>query len=251
MNGEITYRHGIVSFLDILGFSTWVDQPETTASEVYNILHHARENSHVDEETTQILGIRNIAISDCMIRTAEIDEPLGQVHAPAILSEILALAYVQLGFFELTRKPIRGGITHGRCHQDDDNFVFGPAYQEAVRLEKEAKHPRIVVSEAIIRDFKGYPEGNGDVTFANADQEFAELVKVDPDDGKHFIDYMGIFLSDPDANRDLFLKEHRAFILDNLHQHAGTKHYDKYVWLREYHNRTMADLQDGEDFLIP
>ena len=127
MNDEITYRHGIVSFLDILGFAAFVDHAETTASEVYNILHQAREKSHVDEETTQILGIRNIAISDCMIRTAEIDEPLDQVLAPVILSEILALAYVQLEFFEVARKPIRGGVTHGRCYQDDDNFVFGPA----------------------------------------------------------------------------------------------------------------------------
>ena len=134
MTGEITYRHGIVSFLDILGFATFVDHAETTANDVYNILRQARENSHVDKKTTQILGIRNIAISDCMIRTAEIDEPLTQVLAPEILSEILALAYVQLGFFEIARKPIRGGITHGRCYQDDDNFVFGPAYQEAVRL---------------------------------------------------------------------------------------------------------------------
>lgn len=104
---------------------------------------------------------------------------------------------------------------------------------------------------SFINDFKGYPEGKGDMTFANADQEFGELVKVDPDDGKHFIDYMGIFLSDPDANWELFLQDHRAFISDNLHQYEGTEHHDKYVWLREYHNRTIAALRDGEHFLVP
>ena len=111
-------------------------------------------------------------------------------------------------------------------------------------------HPRIVVSESIINDYRGYPEGQGDITFGNADQEFNGLIKVDPDDGKHFIDYMSVILDDADANWEFFLQEHREFISDNLQEHEGTKHYDKYVWLREYHNRTVAALQNGEHFLI-
>ena len=250
MNDEIAYGHSIVSFLDILGFAAFVEDTATPANDVYTILKQAREKSYVDGQMTEMCGIRNIAISDCVIRTAEIDEPFDQILAPEILSELLALAFVQLEFFEVARRPIRGGITHGRCYHDDNNFVFGPAYQEAVKLEKAAKSPRIVVSESIINDFKGYPEGQGDITFANANQEFDELVKVDPDDGKRFIDYMSVILSDPDANRELFLHQHKDFISDNLHE--STKHYDKYVWLRDYHNRTVAafELTQGPGTLI-
>lgn len=247
-NSKIAYKHSIVSFLDILGFDAFVEGTATPAYDVYKILSQAREKSNVDRQMTKMCGIRNIAISDCMIRTSEIDVPFDQIFAPEIFSELLALAFIQLEFFEVARRPIRGGITHGRSYHDDNNFIFGPAYQEAVKLEKTAELPRIIVSESIINDFKGYPEGQGDITFANAKQEFEELVKVDPYDGKHFIDYMSVILSDPDANWELFLQQHKEFILDNLHE--GTKHYHKYSWLRDYHNRTIAEFGNAELFHI-
>jgi len=250
MNDEIIYKHSIVSFLDILGFGLFVENKSTTANDIYKILMQARKKSNVDGQLTKACGVRNIAISDCMIRTAEIDEPLDQVLAPEILAELLALAYVQLEFFEVVKKPIRGGITHGKCYHDDNNFVFGPAYQDAVKLEKKARYPRIVVSESIIKDFKGYPEGEGDIAIGNAKQEFDELVKVDPDDGAYFIDYMSVLLCDPGAFCENFLCQHKEFISNNLHENNDNEHYEKYEWLRNYHNRTIVACGYAEQFHI-
>ena len=38
MNGEIVYRHSIVSYLDIIGFGKFVEDTATPANDVYNIL---------------------------------------------------------------------------------------------------------------------------------------------------------------------------------------------------------------------
>ena len=57
MNGEIAYRHSIVSFLDILGFGTFVEDTATSANDVYNILNQAREKSNVDGQMTEMCGI--------------------------------------------------------------------------------------------------------------------------------------------------------------------------------------------------
>jgi hypothetical protein len=67
---------------------------------------------------------------------------------------------------------IRGGYSFGQLYHQN-GVVFGEAMVEAYRLEsREAINPRILVSDRIIDQMKGLPEGNRDFLLQDVDRRW-------------------------------------------------------------------------------
>ena len=241
----IQYSHCIVSFLDLLGFKEFVEK-EKNPDKISAVLNLVERATEVDPKYKKDLGIECMCFSDSVIRCAKMDSEA--LTAPDLLAELLALMHIQ---GELINQGIivRGGVTHGPVYIDERR-VFGPAYQRAYELEsKWANYPRIMVDDAIIKDFAGYEEGKGDPKFAQADEDLMGLVRQDECRG-WFLDYLRA-LSDEfewEEQYAAFLCDHRDLIAAKLKAHAANTTVQlKYAWLAEYHNAWVQKL--GKKFL--
>jgi hypothetical protein len=254
-----TYSHGIVTFMDLLGFKEFVNR-EPDADKINKVLDTVQKFVHVDKEEQQILGLRSIAVSDSVVRFALVDDP-SHLPAPNLQLELLGLIHIQ---GELANQGIlvRGGVTHGAVFIDGIR-CFGPAYQRAYQLESEvATYPRIVVDQCVIDDYIGYPEGRGDRTFGGAEEEIMELLRRD-DARTWYLDYLGAMSTEVEDNSVYidFLGRHRDLILKNMKDNVGKDSVlRKYDWLAEYHNSVVNLLKDTvlavygvakKDLLVP
>ncbi len=116
------------------------------------------------------------AFSDSIIFYAPLNDKLGrEVPASSCFTVMAALAYVQL--WSLSRGyPFRGGVEIGRAavFKGDQNFdqILGPALSDAVKLERQAQFPRILIGEGARDYFKNHllqpdtPENYANRTYA-------------------------------------------------------------------------------------
>src|SRR5438552_33015 len=105
-----TYRHGLVSFIDLLGFGAIVDagaSPDT----ILRMLESVKRSSHVSVDTKRAIDLEYLCISDCLIRSLHLEHP-EKTTAPELQQELLDLVHIQ---FELLAYglPIRGAVVHG------------------------------------------------------------------------------------------------------------------------------------------
>jgi hypothetical protein len=126
---------------------------------------------------------------------------------------------------------IRGSITEGLLYIDE-NYIFGSGLICAYELENEiAVYPRIILDKNLSTDKvdKSYPD---------------KLFCLDGD-GYYFIDYL--------KNRGDGFKiheKHKDLVKEELSKNGvSEKIYQKYLWCREYHNRTCKKY-NLEDMII-
>jgi hypothetical protein len=233
-----------VTFLDLLGFGQMIDAG-IPPDEVLKMLREVRRVAHEDAETKKLVKIEYLCISDCMIRALQLENPR-KVTSPELQSELLQLAHMQTELI-LRGYPVRGAVTHGSVYFKG-RTLFGPAYQNAFRIEsKVAKFPRIVADKCILTDFVGYPEGNGDSSYADADVEVKSLIRQDAADGEWFIDYIKAMESEYDYAVEYakFLVAHANFIRRRLVENAAnSERLPKYKWMENYHNSTITEFPD-------
>jgi len=238
------YKHGIVTFLDLLGFANAVASGKPVI-EILEMLNAVNEAAFEDSETKKLVQIEYMCVSDCMIRSLHLKDP-AKVTAPELQQEMLQLCHMQCRLI-LQGFPVRGAVSHGPVYFTG-RTLFGPAYQKAYILERDAaQFPRIIVDQAVVDDFVGYPEGKGDTSHGGAMNELRGQIRKDKD-GMWFVDYLRSFRSELDSEveyRD-FLSAHRRLIADRLVAHAGSVGIcQKYEWMRGYHNEVVQELPDA------
>lgn len=140
-------------------------------------------------------------LGDCALVNLFLDELKHQIHELTIYA----------GF------PIRGAVSVGGL-MFTEKFLYGPALVEAVKLEKDAIFPRIVLSPSVLKYIE--PESP------------AEALTIKDADGNSFIHYLGGL----NGNRGT-LEAHRDFVKKGLADNARkVRERQKYEWLARYHN---------------
>ncbi len=133
------------------------------------------KNLKADLEKLQGNDVKSYAFSDSLIFYASLNTQQGRlVPVSSCFSILTALACTQL--WSLARGiPFRGGVEIGRAAQFNGNQVLGPALSDAVKLEKQAQFPRILVGN----EFHNYLQLCSQLPLATpesrANRAFAEI----------------------------------------------------------------------------
>jgi len=129
----VDYENKFIIFVDILGFSTFVNENKFTLDELIRfttLLKEGNKDGKLCPESDfqeSDFNFEITQISDCLILTSEVSE--------AGLLKILNHAWTSL--FQLMKEGImcRGYITQGLVYHQDSQII-GPAYQKALDKEK-------------------------------------------------------------------------------------------------------------------
>lgn len=232
--GKPILRECAVAFLDVLGIRALSTAPERLENlqRLISGLDLAREEAMLEsQESWQALSwfTDNVVVA-FPILPGYIDEE------PALGSALRAATYIQLRM-AISGFLVRGGITFGEIHMAP-NVAFGPALIEAVELEAQAKHPRVLLSEGAVslqrKVMKSYARGAAPQAFEMA---------VDSDDAV-FVDYLH-FWAQEEHDEDVFrfgFKAHRDTAKKGLEDSPDAVR-PKYEWLAGYHNWTAEALR--------
>ncbi len=126
-------------------------------------------------EKLQGNDVKSYAFSDSLVFHASLNTQQGRlVPVSSCFSILTALVCAQL--WSLARGcPFRGGVEIGRAALFNGNQILGPALSDAVKLEKQAQFPRILIGN----EFHNYLQINSqlplDTPENRANQEFAEI----------------------------------------------------------------------------
>lgn len=149
---KINYECRAVGFIDVLGFGNIVNSsvcngaPSPKLENLVRILESAVPSfdAMVDPDVPIELIPKHIYISDCIILSAPVKTPNNPDYNGL---EILCMRIIQIGLALLEHGYlIRGGVSVGPVWHNESNIV-GPAYQKAVKIEKETRAPRVVLSD--------------------------------------------------------------------------------------------------------
>lgn len=135
------------------------------------------------------------------------------------LSEIAAQLQQILLFSKL---PVRGGITIGKLYIDN-RIIVGPAVVQAVNLEKQAIHPRVLLDKNVITQIQGatFPE---------------EYFLYTAPDEKVSLNYISF--------NDHFYNEHKRIVNEKLIEHkSDSTIYKKYKWLLEFQENVSKHIK--------
>lgn len=204
------WEYGVVSFIDILGFSSIVEN-DARKLEPKNL---ERINDGLNEirQTSKDFGIEIILFSDSIVLSTALDNS-------AILNIFKSSIKIQRSL--LTKNILtRGGLAFGKHHQDEKT-LYSEALIKAYNLEtKRAKFPRIIIDP----DLLDWVTNDRDTT-ANQVQEIHEISLCDKD-GEIFLDYLS-----PD------ILQYSLSILNTANSTTKSPGIlEKYQWLDSYHN---------------
>lgn len=170
---ELKYERRIIAFIDILGFKEIVKQSEFDTSKIellYSVLDYLKDWETSEkwnlkfleiEEDAQKKGVENFDIRGKTNSTSFSDSIVVSVQVDNNVNEMVSTLIVNLAYIGaiLLEKGIlfRGGLTIGNIVHKDNGTVFGQGLIDAYLLEsKSAKHPRIILSDKLIKELN-YP----------------------------------------------------------------------------------------------
>ena len=252
-----SYRSAVVTFIDILGFSDLIEgsrreknQDIDRVGKILRLLKSVKEahrfgRAKADAEGKQLKIFFFDNFSDCIVRSTLFDSSEEQVRT--IESELLLVAGMQADVTTRQSVMLRGGMAMGELYRDEEGeFIFGPAFVEAYRLEKKAVVPRIVISEDIMALMRE-KQGSFLTTYVRQDE-----------DGVSFIDYLhGAYIDldmwpSPDVRTcDEMLAAHKEAV-ENKNTELRTQKIDvrlKAHWMATYHNQVVERLAAALPYL--
>lgn len=193
------------------------------------------------------------------------------------LQTIIFNCFTEKGIF------LRGGIS-SKCSYIKDNFAVGEGLIEAYLAESSiAKSPRIVLHPNIEENTKLIEK-----IFFLSDVMYGgkSLIQRDSKDSVLFLDYMGFALASSDLNSqsvaraavvdpvgflaqknvtENYVRRHYEALSAKFHEltsrleamEAGSESHEKisrvlskFIWLKEYHNRSIAGIKELERYLV-
>lgn len=255
-HNKLVYTKRIIAFVDILGFSTFISDSisDTTVRrkllKATELIHKIKERH---DEKCQISTFSDSAV---------ISYPL-DLHG-SLFNILVDVIHLQLWLGQIGIM-IRGGITIGDLYHDGD-ILFGPAMNEAYRLEsKVATYPRVIIESDILkkaykssceknpygdesewRDImscvKGddYTEEKNDadiffVDFLHQDKELYEF-------GDEYLEWLRDFRVAIVEGLNRYSRSSKEYqIMHSDEQRLADKIFKKYRWIREYWNSVVTD----------
>ena len=249
------YQECIVSFLDILGFRSLIN--ELSASEIRQRLEIFRKFSRPDESEKRgkyygqgiFSDPGHEIVSDAVVRARPIRT---EVRDGPLVLELIDLLHIQMQCVEYGI-ALRGAVVIERLHLGPnlEGPFFGPGLVMAYEMEtNEVIFPRICIEESVIDLLKSdgslLKEGH---TLEYEPETIENFVRSD-DSGLYYIDYLkGSFheLDNDYAGYWNFLERHKNLIEAGLSNSSLPKHRRKYVWLKNLHNSRIDRLIEQTD----
>lgn len=156
LNPEEIYTDRCIAFLDILGFKDLVDKSVVDPAErlvLYKMLHHDHSAHYSSLFSSPLTTPDGIPSSPPSMRTTVFsDSIVSSFEAADNPSHILiAICDIFCGFCA-NNFFLRGGFSSGELFHEG-NVLFGPAMNEAYRLENTAIYPRIVIDPKLVYNF--------------------------------------------------------------------------------------------------
>lgn len=165
---EKEYKECYIAFLDMLGFKSLIKTQHF--EDLINIFEKIRYPYNVNSKITDSLGkdvpnsekfyrINTKIISDSICLYIEADDDI------KLFLLIFACCNIQWELLNCdTPIFVRGGIVKGHIYSDGD-IIFGEGLTRAYLLEEEnAKYPRIIMTNDILRSMRTADSQNGKTT---------------------------------------------------------------------------------------
>jgi len=232
------FEQRAVAFLDILGFSEFLRQAETTPQKKneFDVLKHLIDshirwnNEHLAPTVPDAVKPKYIFISDSIVLSAPLSEQ-GFDGLVVVSQTCIDLSHklLEKGFL------LKGGISVGSVWQEPGN-IFGSAYIEAYLLHEKARGPTIELTTRAIDHLKGASHRNAPLTIL-------ELWITQPD-GRVTLDALypsyirGVTQY---ARTEHAFKQYRAWIhvrLDELTRFGSA--WEKWEMMRNLFNDALA-----------
>lgn len=203
------YEDRIVCFIDLLGFKSAIDQSlseDNVRIRLYETIHDLKPEKVLNET----YGTIPLALLDKAgtvkpskdVLQGDLREHFGNSYPIAVtqfsdsfvlscpssnysscLLLLKAVYLIHLMYFYNLGMMVRGGITKGKIIHEEGGALFGPAMNEAYRLEsKEAKNPRILIDESAYSCFRDILDGHPTL-----------IPIIKNENGQFSIDLIGIF----------------------------------------------------------
>jgi hypothetical protein len=239
------YRHSIITFCDILGFSDLVkteENPKNISQKIKLLRHYTLPEKEFAEE----LEAKSYHFSDTVVRITPLDSKLNMNNPIGLLfHEIIDIVHAQM---ELANNGIflRGGLTLGEVYYDDEQ-LFGPGINTAYRLESQlALYPRIIIDPHALAQLGSDDLLKKDTHTPKQEGEHIRKLLRQDSDGLWFIDYLlaaNTEADDPETYIN-FLDGHKNRINQEIKRFKQMDRVaQKLSWLITYHNSTIKQLQ--------
>lgn len=182
------YEERLVAFVDVLGFKNEIEKKsinpstgienEDSTNNIYDfitLLH----NDFVERNASSHSSYRVTQFSDSLVISYKLTEQA------SVFWTLMSLLYLHIDAIN-HGLLIRGAITYGKLVHDDTH-LFGPAMDEAYKIESEvANYPRIIVNKELIEIARNNP--NSSNTPEQEELYIKKLLKLDSD-GFYYVDY--------------------------------------------------------------
>ncbi len=222
-NRSTSYDESIVTFLDVLGFSTLVEQTTAKAIEIIDRLNNVMTLVEMEVIEHHFWGRQFSArlFSDCIC----LSSPFSQDGLDAVTESVamLAMMFSAFGVF------LRGGIANGR-HYENDRMIFREALVKAYQLEsKSAVFPRVILFSDL----------------AHSDQfETPKRCWIDDDGYSSLTTLTGVRVKRVHPPESHPWALHKKHILAGLWSTQSLPRVlEKYRWLAKYHNRKVEEVR--------
>ena len=215
----VEYKDGYVAFIDILGFSKFVEKKENYSNSknlfdfVDNVCHFFNSNK---------LDVKLAFFSDTIIITSD---------SCNLIQIALTIRILESYLWNSLKLVFRGSIVKG-LNYNKNGIAFGPAIIKAHELEKKANTARIIVDNDILN----------------------EKLIIKDSDGERILnlEYLTIFekkCSSPILFKDIIESFHdrRNIINEMLSEYKGTAVEYKYAPKKQMFNYTIKYICENKD----
>lgn len=234
------YSNRVVVFIDILGFGNMVNESvhedgTTNQKRLSLIFDTMKALQKTWDDMFEKKDKKKVTLfSDSAIISFKIEES-SEVFFTLIELLHLTMELLKIGVL------IRGGISVGKCIHDQST-VFGPAVNQAVKMEKVADYPRIIIDPEVINvgmEYRVKDHSPGEEL-----EYLKELYRKDKD-GKLYLDYFSSALSEVDTELDQFVYIHHLYNLITTKKNNYRDNENilkKYEWMQNKYNEMVKPM---------
>ncbi|MFX4267076.1 hypothetical protein ACOL29_05345 [Aliarcobacter butzleri] len=257
---EIKYEDSFVAFLDVLGFTNFVQNNKIDKINLY--LEKVEEMITLIKESLNSIeyskNINFIVISDSIIISIPRSNDISDIK---ILQSLCIAIYHIQSYLAIYDILLRGAISSGESYfNEDKNQIIGKAYINAYLLEsKFVSNPQVIIDNKIIKEL-GFSNSKDFIDNINSLTNESNLLYVWNNtnyikkDFPLFINYLDFFIHKPkNSSKDNIdekieidsLEEIVKNIENNIY--SKVELYSKYKWLTDY-ALSLIDKSQNDKF---
>lgn len=215
---ELELKKYYICYIDILGYKEHMNN--MGEGKFLNILHEAytiaiRDINIMSKPTHSNANFIYKIFSDNLVVCTECN------RIDSLYSLFYLVYILQRHFIDSHNLYLRGSITEGLLYIDQE-YIFGSGLVQAYKLENNiAIYPRIILDKVL--------------NINEVINSYSEILFCIDGDGYYFIDYLVKRANDP---KPLY-KNHKIHVINKLKEYKNNEVvYQKYLWCKEYHNRS-------------